>query len=348
MSADKASISEKSHPQANNADLVERNARFLDSLSKVYHYKSWRPLGSGKVRELYVDKEEKLLLMHTTDRVSAFDKVLPQPIPHKGAVLNQLNEHFLKQAAEIVPTWMIGRFDAQLMLGHYVPPLPVECIVRGHLSGHAWRCYAAGERRICGQPLANGLYPHAELPEPIFTPTTKADIGEKDQDLSIADILREGLLSKEQLQQLEAYSFALYAQGAAHAQEHGLRLLDAKYEFGLRGSEIYLIDELHTPDSARYCYEEEYQSHCSAIRQGEQPRLRQLSKEQLREHLLKTQQAGRAALLNPTYIAQLSKLYTDIYERLTKKAFKKDYQVYSGLEEIERALENHENYKKDL
>lgn len=282
----------------------------------------WSKLGSGKVRELYVHKEQALLLMLSTDRISAFDALLPQPIPYKGAVLNQLNAFFLEQAADILPTWMLTAPGPYLMLGHYLKPLPVECVVRGHLSGHAWRLYQAGVRKICEKSLPEGLYPHAALPEPLFTPTSKAKAGHTDQDLSEKEMIRKGLLTSAQLRQVKDYALALYRQGAAHASGHGLRLLDAKYEFGLRGQRLYLIDELHTPDAARYCYEKEYPSYCEAQEKGnKKAALRQLSKEALREQLLQNQSAGTAAQLTPEQVQELSKLYIDLYETLRKKPF---------------------------
>ena len=281
--------------------------------------KTWRKLPSGKVRELYVCEEKQLLLMLTTDRVSAFDRVLEPPIPYKGAVLNKLNAYF-QRAQSIVPRWMINCPGPQLMLGHYLQPFFVECVVRGHISGHAWRRYEAGVRHICGRSLPDGLYPHAELPEVLFTPTTKADVGKKDTDLSESDILSQGLLSKEQLRQLKDYSLQLYEVGAAHAKAHGLRLLDAKYEFGHRAKTIYLIDELHTPDSARYCCEKAYQAYALARRKGKEvPPLRQLSKEWLREQLL--QQTSPTSSLSTKQVGRLSELYIDVYEKLTATPF---------------------------
>ena len=306
--------------------------------------KGWQKLSSGKVRELYVRKE--LLLMLSTDRVSAFDKVLEQPIPYKGAVLNKLSEYFLKKSKKILPNWFISCPGPQLMLGHYLQSFPIECVVRGHISGHAWRRYEAGKRHICGHSLPNGLYPHAELPKVLFTPTTKANIGEKDTDISESEILSKGLLSKVQLQQLRSYSLQLYAEGASHAQVRGMRLLDAKYEFGYQGKEIYLIDELHTPDSARYCSEKEYQAYVVAYRKGKATSLPQLSKEWLREQLL--QQRAPTSSLNSQQIHHLSKLYRDIYEKLTEVPFSTKNYSCEAKELQEQALSSIKKYTLSL
>ena len=307
--------------------------------------KGWRKLSSGKVRELYV--REELLLMLSTDRVSAFDKVLDQPIPYKGAVLSKLSEYFLKKSEKILPNWLISCPGPQLMLGHYLQPFLIECVVRGHISGHAWRRYEAGDRHICGHTLPDGLYPHAELPKVLFTPTTKASIGEKDRDISESEILSKNLLSKAQLHQLRSYSLQLYEEGASYAQVRGMRLLDAKYEFGCQGKEIYLIDELHTPDSARYCSEKEYQTYVAACRKGESTfRLRQLSKEWLREQLL--QQRAPTSSLNSQQIHQLSKLYRDIYEKLTETPFSTENYSCEAKELQEQVLSSIRKYNLSL
>ena len=286
--------------------------------------KGWKKINSGKVRELYVEEEKELLLTVTTDRISAFDAILPRPIPYKGAVLNLLNARFLRQAEEVIPHWMQSCPAPQLMIGRYAKPLAVECIVRGHLSGHAWRSYQAGERQLCGEILPKGLYEHAELPHPIFTPSTKAKAGRTDEYIRPSDILDRGLLSPLEFRSLRSYALSLYNRGVAYAKSRGLRLMDAKYEFGTYRDQIYLIDELHTPDAARYCEEQAYQSYLSTHKRGHtssKTALKQLSKESLREYLLQRQQAGVAVSLPDSEVEQLSRLYVSMYEKLTAEPF---------------------------
>ena len=283
--------------------------------------KEWTQIGSGKVRALYLHKEKEYLLSVTTDRISAFDVVLPQPIPYKGAVLNLLNAHFLEQAQQIVPQWMISCPAPQLMIGRYAEPLPVECIIRGHLSGHAWRIYKKGERMLFGTRLPEGLFEHAPLLHPIFTPSTKAKQGASDEYLSPEDLLEQTNLSLSQLQAIKAYAERLFAEGTSYAAHRGLRLMDAKYEFGLYRDTIYLIDELHTPDAARYCSEKDYQNYLEAHQRGQNLRLEQRSKEALRTYLLDRGQAGQAPTLSSEEIQQLSMLYTHIFEELIGHRF---------------------------
>ena len=284
--------------------------------------KAWTPIGSGKVRTLYRNKEQGYLLSVTTDKISAFDVVLRQPIPYKGAVLNLLNARFLEDAKQRMPQWMISCPFPQLMIGKYAEPLAVECIIRAHLSGHAWRTYRSGERMLYNLQLPEGLFEHAPLAQPIFTPSTKAKQGQSDEYLSPELLLEQTNIKATQLQQLEAYAQQLFKAGSEHAQQHGLRLMDAKYEFGLYKGVIHLIDELHTPDAARYCREEDYQHYLEERRRGKKVHLEHQSKEALRAYLLEKQQAGATPTLSEHEIHKLSALYLRVFEQLTGKRLK--------------------------
>ena len=327
--AEKASKSAKMAAKKGDKNTCIQLERDRKSCA-TFQASDWKKYYSGKVRELYRAKSKPdLLLMHTTDRVSAFDVVLKQTIPFKGVVLNLLSSFFLQKASSIVPVWALALPDSDKMVGYYAKPLPVECVVRGHISGHAWREYEAGKRTLCGQSLPDGLYQHAQLREPLFTPTTKADLGQKDQDISEHDIIKAELLSSSQLKQLKAYSLALYAQGAAHAKERGLRLLDAKYEFGCKtDGTICLIDELHTPDAARYLYEQSYEEYVSEKEQNGTEEATAslpsaLSKEILREYIIKMGQKARVGdvRLTESQIQDISQLYKDLFTILTGENF---------------------------
>ncbi len=211
----------------------------------------------GKVRDVYNIGEE-LLVMVVSDRISAFDVVLPKGIPYKGQVLNQIAEKFLDATADIVPNWKMASPDPMVTVGHYCKPFPVEMIIRGYLTGSSWRTYKKGAREICGVPVPDGLKEHQRFPEPIITPTTKAETGH-DEDISKEEIIAQGLVSAEDYAKLEEYTAKLFQRGTEIAAEKGLILVDTKYEFGIRDGKVILIDEIHTPDSSRYFYADGYE-----------------------------------------------------------------------------------------
>jgi phosphoribosylaminoimidazole-succinocarboxamide synthase len=231
-----------------NEALVNTDFRFPGQ-KDVYH---------GKVRDVY-NIDDQYLLMVTTDRISAFDVVLPRGIPYKGQVLNQIAARFLDATRDIVPNWKMDVPDPMVTAGIRCEPFKVEMVIRGYLSGHAWREYRAGKRSICGLPMPEGMKENDRFPEPLITPTTKATVGH-DEDISREDILTQGLVSEEDYLKLEAYTRALFARGTEIARERGLILVDTKYEFGKADGQIYLIDEIHTPDSSRYFYLEGYEA----------------------------------------------------------------------------------------
>lgn len=274
----------------------------------------------GKVRDVYSIGEE-LLVMVASDRLSAFDVVLPQGIPYKGAVLNQMANYFLDATADIVPNWKLHMPHPMATVGRRAQPYKVEMVIRGYLAGHAWREYRAGKREICGLPLPEGLRENDPLPEPLITPTTKADQGGHDTDISREAILEQGLVPEAEYRQLESYTRQLFARGQEMAAERGLILVDTKYEFGLTAKgEIVLIDELHTPDSSRYFYREGYR----ARQEAGQPQ-EQLSKEFVRQWLIQQGFQGQAGQTIPTlpeaFIAQVSERYCALYEQITGEKF---------------------------
>ena len=284
--------------------------------------KGWKHVHSGKVRELYVDKTERLLLMYTSDRVSAFDRILGTPIPHKGACLSLLSGFFLSKAADVLPTWLVASLGRQWLFGMYLKPLPIECVVRAHLSGSLWRAYQQGERNPWGMKLPEGMVEHQTLDELLFSPTTKGEVGQADEPMDEEAILSTGLLDKKTLAYVKEKSLALFDMGTEYAKSLGLRLLDAKYEFGTdKDGKIHLIDELHTPDSARYCEEADFQAYHSQAEGSRKTRLKHLSKESLREALLAGNQAGTATALSPEQQKSLSQLYVWMYEKLRGQAF---------------------------
>ena len=241
----------------------------------------------GKVRDVY-DIDGKYIILVATDRISAFDVVLPKGIPCKGQVLNQIASQFLDKTSDIVPNWKIAEVDPMATVGLMCEPFKVEMVVRGYLAGHAWREYQAGKRSLCGEPLPEGLRENEKLPHPIITPTTKASEGH-DEDISRDDIIASGLVSAEDYAQLEKYTLALYERGCELAAKMGLILMDTKYEFGKKNGVIYLMDEIHTPDSSRYIYAEGYEER---LARGE--RQKQLSKEFVREWLMANGFQGKA------------------------------------------------------
>ena len=287
----------------------------------------------GKVRDVYFI-EDKYLVMVATDRISAFDVVLPKGIPYKGQVLNQIASSFLDQTSDIVKNWKIASPDPMVTVGHKCDPLPIEMIVRGYLTGSSWRTYKSGERMICGVHIPEGMREHQKFDQPIITPTTKAEIGEHDQDISKEEIINRGLVSREDYEELERISLALYKRGCEIAASRGLILVDTKYEFGKKDGEIYLIDEIHTPDSSRYFYADSYRE---LFDKGEQQR--QLSKEFVREWLMENGFSGKPGQLvhNMTQerVGIISDRYIELYEKLTGKEFSKESydEIYERIEE---------------
>ncbi|PKK35529.1 phosphoribosylaminoimidazolesuccinocarboxamide synthase [Siphonobacter sp. SORGH_AS_0500] len=271
----------------------------------------------GKVRDVYFF--EDYLLAIASDRISAFDVILPHPIPYKGQVLNQLAAHFLRATADIVPNWLLEVPDPNASFGWRCEAYPVEMVVRGYLAGHAWRTYRSGKRVLCGVTLPEGLKENDRLPQPIITPTTKAHEGH-DEDISREDILSKGLISEEEYTQLEQYTLALFERGTQMAADQGLILVDTKYEFGKRGTEIYLIDEIHTPDSSRYFYAEGY-----AERQAAGEAQRQLSKEFVREWLIANgfqgQEGQSVPEMSEEWINQISQRYIELFEKVAGETF---------------------------
>ncbi len=287
----------------------------------------------GKVRDVYTVGDR--LVMVASDRISAFDHVLPRPIPHKGAVLNQIAAHFLNATRDICPNWLLATPDPNVAIGLRCEPIRVEMVIRGYLAGHAARSYAAGHRVLCGVPLPEGLRENDRFPEPIITPTTKADAGH-DEDISRDDILAKGLVPREVYEKMEAYTRALFQRGTEMAARQGLILVDTKYEFGLHNGEIVLMDEIHTPDSSRYFYAEGY-----AERQAAGERQRQLSKEFVREWLIANGFQGKEGQTMPvmpdSFVEEITARYIELYEKVTGMAFHKD-ESEDPLERIERNI----------
>ena len=271
----------------------------------------------GKVRDVY--SFENCVVMIASDRISAFDVILPRAIPYKGQVLNQIAEHFLRATADIVPNWLLEVPDPNASLGKRCDTYPVEMVVRGYLAGHAAREYKAGKRTLCGVTLPEGLKENDKLPTPIITPTTKAHEGH-DEDISREDILAKGIVSEAEYTQLEKYALALFARGTEMAAQQGLILVDTKYEFGSNNGTIYLIDEVHTPDSSRYFYADVYEEN-----QQKGIQQKQLSKEFVREWLIANGFQGKEGQVVPEmsdeWILQISARYIELYEKVTGKPF---------------------------
>lgn len=274
----------------------------------------------GKVRDVY--SFENLLVMVASDRISAFDVVLPKAIPFKGQVLNQIAEHFLNATREVVPNWLLATPDPNVSVGLKCETYPVEMVVRGYLAGHAWRTYKSGLRELCGVHLPEGLKENDKLPSPIITPTTKAHEGH-DEDISREEIISHGLVSEEEYSQLEKYTLALFQKGTEMAAQQGLILVDTKYEFGNKDGQITLIDEIHTPDSSRYFYSEGYSE-----RQEKGESQKQLSKEFVREWLIANGFQGKEGQSVPEmsdeWINQISERYIELFEKVSGKKFEKD------------------------
>jgi phosphoribosylaminoimidazole-succinocarboxamide synthase len=307
-----------------------------------FSFPQQRGVYRGKVRDVY-NIDDKYLFMVATDRISAFDVVLPEGIPYKGQVLNQIATMFLEMVSDIVPVWNIASPDPNVTVGVRCQPFPVEMIVRGFLTGSSWRLYKSGSREICGIPLPEGMREHQRFEKPLITPTTKAEQGMHDQDISAAEIIRTGLVSEEDYNKLEDFSMKLFMRGSEIAARQGLILVDTKYEFGKRDGKIYLIDEIHTPDSSRYFYSEGYEERFS---RGEQQR--QLSKEFVREWLMANGFQGRSGEKVPEMtreiVTEISDRYIELFERITGREFVKA-DTEDPLKRIER---NVNGYLKEL
>lgn len=292
--------------------IIETHFNFPGQ-QKVYH---------GKVRDVYT-LENNLLLMVATDRLSAFDVVMPKGIPFKGQILNQIASKMMKATEDIVPNWILETPDPNVAIGEACEPFKVEMVIRGYLSGHAAREYKTGKRELCGVAMPEGMKENDRFPEPIITPSTKAAMGDHDEDISREDILKKGIVSEEDYLQLENYTRKLFTRGSELAAKRGLILVDTKYEFGKNKSgEIVLIDEIHTPDSSRYFYAEGYED-----RQKRGEAQRQLSKEFVRQWLIENNFQGKEGQTIPEmsdeYIESVSERYIELYESITGEKFVK-------------------------
>lgn len=302
-------------------------------VSTHFNFQNQIDLYKGKVRDVY-NINNTYLAMVACDRISAFDVVLPNPIPFKGQVLNQIAAHFLELTKDIVPNWLISCPDPNVSIGYFCSPFKVEMVIRGYLAGHAWRLYKSGIREICGVKMPDGMRENDPFPEPILTPTIKASEGH-DEDISREDIISSGLVSEEDYLILEDYTRKLFAFGSEYALKQGLILVDTKYEFGKLGNKIMLMDEIHTPDSSRYFYENTY----NQIQEKDQQQ-RQLSKEFVRQWLIENNFQGKDGQIAPEFteefIELVSQRYIELFEKITGKKF--EPQNYSNV--LQRVEEN--------
>ena len=295
-------------------------------------------LYKGKVRDVYTLDDDQLIMI-ATDRISAFDHVLPEGIPFKGQVLNQIASSFLKATADIVPNWLEATPDTSDSVGKRCEPFMVEMVIRGYLTGHAWREYRDGKRSICGVSMPEGMKENDKFPAPLITPTTKAEIGH-DEDISREEILRQGLVSEEDYVKLEDYTKKLFARGTEMAEERGLLLVDTKYEFGKdKNGVITLIDEIHTPDSSRYFYKEGY-----AQKQANGEKQKQLSKEFVRQWLIENGFQGKDGQqiphMNEEFVNSVSERYIELFEHITGENFVKE-EVDDVLNRVENNIKNY-------
>ncbi|WP_281644072.1 phosphoribosylaminoimidazolesuccinocarboxamide synthase [Bacteroides zoogleoformans] len=295
----------------------------MKALTKTdFHFPGQKSVYHGKVRDVYNINGEKLVMV-ATDRISAFDVVLPKGIPFKGQMLNQIAAKFLDATTDICPNWKMATPDPMVTVGVMCEGFPIEMIVRGYLCGSAWRAYKSGVREICGVKLPEGMKENQKFPTPIITPTTKAEIGEHDADISKEEILAKGLATPEEYAVLEKYTLALFRRGTEIAAARGLILVDTKYEFGKHNGKIYLMDEIHTPDSSRYFYSEGYEERFS---KGEPQK--QLSKEFVREWLMDNGFQGKAGQQVPEMtdeiVTSISERYIELYEHITGEKFVKE------------------------
>lgn len=314
------------------AQTIKQTDFVFPGQTRLYH---------GKVRDMY-DIGDKYILAVSTDRISAFDVILPRQIPHKGAVLNQVAAHFLKEASSVVPNWLIDTPDPNVSLGYKFEPVKIEVIVRGILVGSAWRSYQNGSREICGVKIPDGLKEYDAFPEPIITPTTKAEEGH-DEDITGGglEIIKLGLAAEQEWDKICDYALKLFAKGQGMAAARGLLLADTKYEFGRKDGEIRLIDEVHTADSSRYFYKDSYDTYLKN-REGERPK--QLSKEFVREWLMEHGFSGQHGQTVPElpdeFIDEISRRYIELYEILTGRKFQPPDAAENILERIETNTKN--------
>ncbi len=308
----------------------------MHALTKTnFSFKNQKGIYYGKVRDVY-NINEKYMVMIVTDRISAFDVVLPRGIPYKGQVLNQIASKFLDATSDIVPNWKIVSPDPMVTVGHFAEPFKVEMVIRAYLTGHAWREYRDGSRNLCGIRLREGMREHQKFEKPIITPTTKAEEGH-DEDISRDEIISQGLVSEEDFKQLEEYTYKLFQRGTEIAEQMGLILVDTKYEFGKKDDMIYLIDEIHTPDSSRYFYLDGYQDRFNA---GEQQK--QLSKEFVRQWLISNGFQGKEGQKIPEmsdeFVTEVSERYIELYENITGEDFDK-----ADSKDLKKRIENNIN-----
>ncbi|MCX6275195.1 MAG: phosphoribosylaminoimidazolesuccinocarboxamide synthase [Bacteroidetes bacterium] len=296
-----------------------QNTLTTPALSKTnFHFPGQTSVYHGKVRDVY-SIELKYLVMVASDRISAFDVILPRPIPYKGQVLNQIASKMIAATADILPNWIINTPDPNVSIGKRCEPFKVEMVIRGYLTGHAWREYSAGKRILCGVKMPDGMKENEKFPEPIITPTTKASAGH-DEDISREEIIRQGIVSESDYKELEKYTRAIYQRGVEMAAMRGLILVDTKYEFGKADGAICLMDEIHTPDSSRYFYAEGYEER---LKKGESQK--QLSKEFVRQWLIENNFQGKEGQTVPPmsdeWITQISERYIELYEKLIGEKF---------------------------
>ena len=306
-----------------------------------FNFKNQKSVYHGKVRDVYNIGNE-FLVMVVSDRISAFDVVLPKGIPYKGQVLNQIATKFLDATSDIVPNWKMATPDANVTVGHHCEPFKVEMVIRGYLTGHAWREYKSGKRSICGVAMPEGMVENQKFPEPILTPTTKASEGH-DEDISREEIIEQEIVNQKDYELLEKYTREVFRRGTVLAAEKGLILVDTKYEFGKKDGKIYLIDEIHTPDSSRYFYAEGY---AERLAKGENQK--QLSKEFVRQWLIENGFQGKEGQLIPEmseeFIQSVSDRYIELYEQITGDKF-----IKSDLENIQGRIEkNVTHYFQEL
>ena len=308
----------------------------MNALTKTdFNFKGQTKVYHGKVRDVYFI-DNKYLVMVASDRISAFDVILPEGIPYKGQVLNQIAALFLDETKDIVPNWKIATPDPMVTVGRLCKPFPVEMIIRGYLTGSSWRTYKSGKREICGVEIPEGMKEHQRFEKPIITPTTKADEGH-DEDISREEIIRQGLISEEDYKQIEEITYKLFQRGTEIAAKHGLILVDTKYEFGKIGDQIYLMDEIHTPDSSRYFIADEYEE---CFEKGLP--VKQLSKEFVREWLMANgfqgQEGQQVPEMTPEIVNSISERYIELYEKVTGKKFEKADDSDDILKRIEKNI----------
>jgi len=288
-------------------------------ISTEFNFPGQKGIYKGKVRDVY-NIDDKYLLMIVSDRISAFDVVLPRGIPYKGQILNQIATKFLDATSDIVPNWKIATPDPAVTIGYKCKPFPLEMIVRAYLTGSIWRSYKAGAREICGIELPDGMKEHERFPVPLITPTTKAEQGRHDEDISREEIINRGIVSENEYAIIEKYTMDVFLRGSEIAGQHGLILVDTKYEFGSKDGKIMLIDEINTPDSSRYFYADEYQPRfVKGLPQ------KQLSKEFVREWLMENgfqgKEGQKVPVMTDDFVNQVSERYIELYEKITGEVF---------------------------